>query len=142
MMRSIARQVCEQLVNSEWTFFFSQLHLEIVLAPVGSQTPNRLLSGKCSFSPCGVADQMSRVNTILNQIPNSGYRSNNPGPPGPPGSPGNQGPRGEPGQAGRNGFPGSPGLPGRQGEPGTTQFSAQTERLIVLERLYSRKKNT
>uniref|UniRef100_A0A667Y534 Collagen alpha-1(XII) chain n=1 Tax=Myripristis murdjan TaxID=586833 RepID=A0A667Y534_9TELE len=64
-----------------------------------------------------------RVNTILNQIPNSGYTSSNPGPPGPPGSPGNQGPRGEPGQAGRNGFPGSPGLPGRQGEPGTTQFS-------------------
>uniref|UniRef100_A0A667XXT1 Collagen type XII alpha 1 chain n=1 Tax=Myripristis murdjan TaxID=586833 RepID=A0A667XXT1_9TELE len=59
-----------------------------------------------------------RVNTILNQIPNSGYTSSNPGPPGPPGSPGNQGPRGEPGQAGRNGFPGSPGLPGRQGEPG------------------------
>ncbi|XP_029902943.1 collagen alpha-1(XII) chain [Myripristis murdjan] len=78
MMRSIARQVCEQLVNN----------------------------------------QMSRVNTILNQIPNSGYTSSNPGPPGPPGSPGNQGPRGEPGQAGRNGFPGSPGLPGRQGEPG------------------------
>ncbi|XP_056150871.1 collagen alpha-1(XII) chain isoform X2 [Lampris incognitus] len=78
MMRSIARQVCEQLVNA----------------------------------------QMSRVNTILNQIPNSGYRSNSPGPPGPPGSPGSQGPRGEPGQAGRNGFPGSSGLPGQQGERG------------------------
>ncbi|KAK2855870.1 hypothetical protein Q5P01_004605 [Channa striata] len=78
MMRSIARQVCEQLVNS----------------------------------------QMSRVNTLLNQIPNGMYRSNNPGPPGPPGSPGNQGPRGEPGPAGRNGFPGSPGLPGQQGERG------------------------
>ncbi|XP_067337696.1 collagen alpha-1(XII) chain isoform X3 [Channa argus] len=78
MMRSIARQVCEQLVNS----------------------------------------QISRFTTILNQIPNGMYRSNNPGPPGPPGSPGNQGPRGEPGPAGRNGFPGSPGLSGQQGERG------------------------
>ncbi|KAM3861132.1 collagen alpha-1(XII) chain-like [Diretmus argenteus] len=78
MMRSIARQVCEQLVNA----------------------------------------QMSRVNTILNQIPNGQSRSNNPGPPGLPGAPGNQGPRGEPGQSGRNGFPGSPGLPGQQGERG------------------------
>uniref|UniRef100_A0A6Q2Y4A5 Collagen alpha-1(XII) chain n=1 Tax=Esox lucius TaxID=8010 RepID=A0A6Q2Y4A5_ESOLU len=78
MMRSIARQVCEQIVNG----------------------------------------QMSRVNSMLNQIPN-GYRSsNNPGPPGPPGPNGNQGPRGEPGQAGRNGFPGSPGQPGQQGERG------------------------
>ncbi|XP_017331753.1 collagen alpha-1(XII) chain isoform X3 [Ictalurus punctatus] len=77
MMRSIARQVCEQLVNR----------------------------------------QMSRIDTMFNQIP-TGYRSNNPGPAGPPGPPGNQGPRGEPGQTGRNGFPGSPGLPGPQGEIG------------------------
>ncbi|MEQ2221033.1 hypothetical protein ILYODFUR_011597 [Ilyodon furcidens] len=79
MMRSIARQVCSQLVS----------------------------------------DQMSHVNTLLNQIPNGNYRSsNNPGPPGPPGSPGRQGPRGEPGPGGRNGFPGNPGLPGQQGETG------------------------
>uniref|UniRef100_A0A7N6B6R2 Collagen alpha-1(XII) chain n=1 Tax=Anabas testudineus TaxID=64144 RepID=A0A7N6B6R2_ANATE len=78
MMRSIARQVCEQLVNT----------------------------------------QMTRINTVLNQIPNGMYRSNNPGPPGPPGATGRQGPRGEPGPAGRNGFPGSPGLPGQQGERG------------------------
>uniref|UniRef100_A0AAQ5ZH46 Collagen alpha-1(XII) chain n=1 Tax=Amphiprion ocellaris TaxID=80972 RepID=A0AAQ5ZH46_AMPOC len=78
MMRSIARQVCVQLVN----------------------------------------EQMTRVNTLLNQIPNGMYRSNNPGPPGPPGPSGRQGPRGEPGAAGRNGFPGSPGLPGQQGERG------------------------
>ncbi|XP_047243771.1 collagen alpha-1(XII) chain isoform X2 [Girardinichthys multiradiatus] len=79
MMRSIARQVCSQLVS----------------------------------------DQMSHVNTLLNQIPNGNYRSsNNPGPPGPPGSPGMQGPRGEPGPGGRNGFPGNPGLPGQQGETG------------------------
>uniref|UniRef100_A0A4W6EXA2 Collagen type XII alpha 1 chain n=1 Tax=Lates calcarifer TaxID=8187 RepID=A0A4W6EXA2_LATCA len=78
MMRSIARQVCEQLVSA----------------------------------------QMTRVNTLLNQIPNGMYRSNSPGPAGPPGPPGRQGPRGEPGAAGRNGFPGSPGLPGQQGERG------------------------
>uniref|UniRef100_A0A3Q1GZJ3 Collagen alpha-1(XII) chain n=1 Tax=Anabas testudineus TaxID=64144 RepID=A0A3Q1GZJ3_ANATE len=81
MMRSIARQVCEQLVNT----------------------------------------QMTRINTVLNQIPNGMYRSNNPGPPGPPGATGRQGPRGEPGPAGRNGFPGSPGLPGQQGERGIGQ---------------------
>ncbi|XP_029351702.1 collagen alpha-1(XII) chain isoform X3 [Echeneis naucrates] len=78
MMRFIARQVCEQLVNT----------------------------------------QMTRVNTLLNQIPNGIHRNNNPGPPGPPGPPGRQGPRGEPGTAGRNGFPGSPGQPGQQGERG------------------------
>ncbi|KAJ8341791.1 hypothetical protein SKAU_G00340820 [Synaphobranchus kaupii] len=77
MMRSIARQVCEQLVNS----------------------------------------QMSRVDMMLNQIPN-GYRSNSAGPPGPPGPSGNDGSRGEPGQTGRNGFPGNQGLPGPQGEIG------------------------
>uniref|UniRef100_A0A4W6EWK5 Collagen alpha-1(XII) chain n=1 Tax=Lates calcarifer TaxID=8187 RepID=A0A4W6EWK5_LATCA len=81
MMRSIARQVCEQLVSA----------------------------------------QMTRVNTLLNQIPNGMYRSNSPGPAGPPGPPGRQGPRGEPGAAGRNGFPGSPGLPGQQGERGVGQ---------------------
>ncbi|XP_034555947.1 collagen alpha-1(XII) chain [Notolabrus celidotus] len=78
MMRSIARQVCEQIVTS----------------------------------------QMTRVNTLLNQIPNGQYRSNNPGPPGPPGSTGRQGPRGEPGGTGRSGFPGNPGPPGQQGERG------------------------
>ncbi|TKS75342.1 Collagen alpha-1(XII) chain [Collichthys lucidus] len=77
MMRSIARQVCEQLVSA----------------------------------------QMTRVNTLLNQIPNGMQRAI-PGPPGPPGANGRQGPRGEPGAAGRNGFPGSPGLPGQQGERG------------------------
>ncbi|XP_027134926.1 collagen alpha-1(XII) chain isoform X15 [Larimichthys crocea] len=77
MMRSIARQVCEQLVSA----------------------------------------QMTRVNTLLNQIPNGMQRAI-PGPPGPPGTSGRQGPRGEPGAAGRNGFPGSPGLPGQQGERG------------------------
>uniref|UniRef100_A0A3B3HJT5 Collagen, type XII, alpha 1b n=1 Tax=Oryzias latipes TaxID=8090 RepID=A0A3B3HJT5_ORYLA len=63
-------------------------------------------------------DQMGRVNTLLNQIPNGAYRSNNPGPPGPAGPPGRQGAPGEPGSAGRNGFPGSPGPSGEKGERG------------------------
>lgn len=71
-----------------------------------------------SFSSSVAAAQMTRVNTLLNQIPNGMYRSNSPGPAGPPGAPGRQGPRGEPGPAGRNGFPGNPGLPGQQGERG------------------------
>ncbi|XP_029705380.1 collagen alpha-1(XII) chain isoform X1 [Takifugu rubripes] len=62
--------------------------------------------------------QMTRVNSLLNQIPSGMYSSNNPGPPGPPGLPGRQGPRGEPGSAGRSGFPGNPGLPGQQGDRG------------------------
>ncbi|XP_075940078.1 collagen alpha-1(XII) chain [Anarhichas minor] len=78
MMRSIARQVCEQLVSA----------------------------------------QMSRVNTLLNQIPNGMQQSNNPGPPGPSGATGRQGPRGEPGTTGRSGFPGSTGSPGQSGERG------------------------
>ncbi|XP_076011110.1 collagen alpha-1(XII) chain isoform X2 [Genypterus blacodes] len=65
-----------------------------------------------------VSAQMTRVNTLLNQIPNGVQQSNNPGPAGPPGPTGRQGPRGEPGTAGRNGFPGTPGQPGLQGERG------------------------
>ncbi|XP_058469849.1 collagen alpha-1(XII) chain isoform X2 [Solea solea] len=64
-----------------------------------------------------VTSQMSRVNTLLNQIP-SEQRNSGPGPAGPPGPPGRQGPRGEPGASGRNGFPGSSGLPGQLGERG------------------------
>lgn len=76
---------------------------------------------------------MTRVNTLLNQIPNGAYRSNNPGPPGPPGTSGRQGPRGEPGPTGRNGFPGNPGLPGQQGERGTSQmFHAGDEHVRLI----------
>uniref|UniRef100_A0A3Q3CJL9 Collagen, type XII, alpha 1b n=1 Tax=Haplochromis burtoni TaxID=8153 RepID=A0A3Q3CJL9_HAPBU len=102
--------------------------------PGDSGPPVSLLAGLCGdFAPqnmmrsiarqvCGqlVQEQMTRVNSLLNQIPSNMYRNNNPGPPGPPGPPGNQGPRGEPGATGRNGFPGSSGLPGQQGERGTS----------------------
>lgn len=93
----------------------------------GSQTSSCVLHNTVSFpltnmllSPSAVAAQMTRVNTLLNQIPNGMYRNNNPGPPGPPGASGRQGPRGEMGTPGRNGFPGSPGSPGQPGERGTT----------------------
>ena len=106
MMRSIARQVCEQLVNGE-----SAQH---TTSGVSSGVLRMLL-----FPLPGSAAQMSRVSSMINQIP-SGYRgSSTPGPTGPPGPPGGQGTRGEPGQTGRNGFPGGPGLPGQLGERGT-----------------------
>uniref|UniRef100_A0A674BUQ9 Collagen type XII alpha 1 chain n=1 Tax=Salmo trutta TaxID=8032 RepID=A0A674BUQ9_SALTR len=89
-------------------------------SPLPSHCHTTLHFIKCLLPfQCRLLGQMSRVNSMLNQIP-SGYRSsNNPGPPGSPGPSGNQGPRGEPGQTGRNGFPGSPGQPGPQGERGT-----------------------
>lgn len=77
-------------------------------------------------SACSVAAQMTRINTLLNQIPNGMYRDS-PGPPGPPGLPGRQGPRGEPGTTGGNGFPGTPGLPGQQGERGTKRNHANVK---------------
>lgn len=94
-------------MNSERSFFS---HLQEILKPL-KQNPNP------TGFPSSVADQMSRIDMMLNQIP-SGYRSNSPGPAGPPGPPGDQGTRGEPGQPGRTGFPGNPGLPGNQGERG------------------------
>lgn len=108
MMRSVARQVCEQLVSSKALqnnnkIFQSLLHQVLFML---KQKMFHLLVG-----------QMSRIDMMLNQIP-SNYRSNSPGPAGPPGPPGNQGPHGEPGQPGPNGFPGNPGLPGPPGERG------------------------
>lgn len=112
MMRSVARQVCEQLVSSKalqnnnkknYKIFQSPLHQVLFML---KQKIFNLLVG-----------QMSRIDMMLNQIP-SNYRSNSPGPAGPPGPPGNQGTHGEPGQPGPNGFPGNPGLPGSPGERG------------------------
>ncbi|XP_059841504.1 collagen alpha-1(XII) chain-like isoform X2 [Hypanus sabinus] len=64
-------------------------------------------------------NQMRRVNSLINQIPN-GYQSSRavPGPPGPPGPAGNPGPVGETGPPGAAGFPGTPGIQGRVGERG------------------------
>lgn len=114
MMRSIARQVCEHLVSGKHFYFSSELHLGTFLAAILSESATY---SAVTFSSVDAA-QMTRVNTLLNQIPSGIHRNNNPGPPGPPGLPGMQGPRGEPGTAGRNGFPGGPGSPGQQGERG------------------------
>ncbi|XP_055495106.1 collagen alpha-1(XII) chain-like isoform X1 [Leucoraja erinacea] len=64
-------------------------------------------------------NQMRRVNSMINQIPN-GYHSNRavPGPPGSPGQPGNRGQVGETGPPGPSGFPGTPGDRGTPGERG------------------------
>lgn len=118
MMRSIARQVCEQLVSSKHNISQSPWNLTVLKI-------HRLL--KTIWFASTFAGQMSRIDVMLNQIP-SGYRNGNPGPAGPPGPPGNQGSRGEPGQPGKSGFPGSPGLPGNQGERG---------HLMIILKLYS-----
>lgn len=107
-MRAIARQVCENLFSGE-----QERRLSLALA---SASTHRF--------PFSVAAQMTRINSLLNQIPSGVYSSNNPGPAGPPGVPGRQGPRGEPGSAGRSGFPGGPGLPGQQGDRGRTKSPA------------------
>uniref|UniRef100_A0AAQ5YIG9 Collagen alpha-1(XII) chain n=1 Tax=Amphiprion ocellaris TaxID=80972 RepID=A0AAQ5YIG9_AMPOC len=102
----------------------TSIHLLGPMGPRGDNGPPGPMGLPGPQGPSGMSipgeavQQMTRVNTLLNQIPNGMYRSNNPGPPGPPGPSGRQGPRGEPGAAGRNGFPGSPGLPGQQGERG------------------------
>uniref|UniRef100_UPI00398F45FB collagen alpha-1(XII) chain-like n=1 Tax=Pristiophorus japonicus TaxID=55135 RepID=UPI00398F45FB len=80
MMRSISRQVCEQLMNN----------------------------------------QMRRVNSLINQIPNGYYNRAVAGPPGPPGATGNTGAVGETGPSGPPGFPGTPGVQGRPGERGAS----------------------
>lgn len=125
-----------RLCSSEHDAF----HRQAGLLPAGQRyvfvafriRPLRRLFLECLFS--SVSDQMSRVNTMLNQIPNGNYRSsNNPGPPGPPGPPGRQGPRGEPGTGGRNGFPGNPGLPGQQGERGIMKQNQNPCRDTPLE---------
>lgn len=113
-MRSIARQVCEHLVSGTQFDFSSEPYLGTFLAAVLCESATYSAVTLSSVD----AAQMTRVNTLLNQIPSGIHRNNNPGPPGPPGLPGTQGPRGEPGTAGRNGFPGGQGLPGQQGERG------------------------
>lgn len=136
-MRSIARQVCEQLVNSKCRFEFSALKYSggiLCFVPNISSTHCFLLSVIRVNVP--LQGQMSRFSELLNQIP-SDMRSVSPGPAGPPGPPGNQGPRGEPGRTGQNGFPGRPGLPGQPGERGQFHLSYDTkEQMINLSHPY------
>lgn len=121
-MRSIARQVCEQLVNGKKKHFLpnklGNMQWERSYQFKNENTPKEWFWFYNNPRLCFRIGQLARFNEMLNQIPNN-YHSNSPGPAGPPGSPGSEGPRGEPGRLGRNGLPGTPGLPGRQGERGT-----------------------
>ncbi|XP_054652752.1 collagen alpha-1(XII) chain isoform X3 [Dunckerocampus dactyliophorus] len=132
MMRSIARQVCEQLVNSQMS------RIDVML--------NQIPSGYRSNSPGPAGPPGPPGNPGSRGEPGQTGRNGFPGSPGIPGSqgerglPGEKGERGSPGtgQRGQRGAPGPPGLqgdsrtgptgppgsagprgpPGRQGNPG------------------------
>ncbi|XP_028294319.1 collagen alpha-1(XII) chain isoform X3 [Gouania willdenowi] len=116
MMRSIARQVCEQLVNSQMS------RIDMVL--------NRIPSGYASNSPGPPGPAGPPGNQGSRGEPGQPGRT---GFPGNPGLPGNQGERGLPGEKGergssgigvrgQRGVTGPPGPPGesRTGPPGST----------------------
>ncbi|XP_040916067.1 collagen alpha-1(XII) chain isoform X2 [Toxotes jaculatrix] len=116
MMRSIARQVCEQLVNSQMS------RIDMML--------NQIPSQQRSNSPGPPGPPGPPGNQGTRGEPGQPGRT---GFPGNPGLPGNQGERGLPGEKGERGSPGTgmrgqrgpsgpPGPPGesRMGPPGTT----------------------
>ncbi|XP_034713988.1 collagen alpha-1(XII) chain isoform X4 [Etheostoma cragini] len=120
MMRSIARQVCEQLVNSQMS------RVDMML--------NQIPSGYRSNTPGPAGPPGPPGNQGPRGEPGQSGRTGFPGNPGPPGSPGERGlagekgERGSPGtgirgQRGPNGPPGPPGEsrtgpPGASGSPG------------------------
>ncbi|XP_072221652.1 collagen alpha-1(XII) chain isoform X2 [Leuresthes tenuis] len=119
MMRSIARQVCEQLVNSQMS------RIDVLL--------NQIPSGYRSNSPGPPGPPGPPGNEGTRGEPGQPGRT---GFPGNPGLPGNQGERGLPGEKGERGSQGNgirgqrgpsgpPGPPGesRTGPPGTTGSS-------------------
>uniref|UniRef100_A0A8C7T5B9 Collagen type XII alpha 1 chain n=1 Tax=Oncorhynchus mykiss TaxID=8022 RepID=A0A8C7T5B9_ONCMY len=105
LMRSIARQVCEQLVNSQ----MSRINNMINQIPTGYSSNNPGPAG-----PPGPAG-----NTGPRGEPGQTGRN---GFPGNPGLPGNQGERGAPGEKGERGSPGTGqrGQRGLSGPPGKT----------------------
>ncbi|KAF5909696.1 collagen alpha-1(XII) chain-like isoform X4, partial [Clarias magur] len=109
MMRSIARQVCEQLVNRQ----MSRIDMMFNQIPSGYRSNNPGPAGPPgppgSQGPRGEPGQTGR----------NGF-------PGSPGLPGPQGERGVPGEKGERGSPGADargqrGLPGPAGPPGLSQ---------------------
>ncbi|KAM9466860.1 collagen alpha-1(XII) chain isoform 2-T2 [Clarias gariepinus] len=109
MMRSIARQVCEQLVNRQ----MSRIDMMFNQIPSGYRSNNPGPAGPPgppgSQGPRGEPGQTGR----------NGF-------PGSPGLPGPQGERGVPGEKGERGSPGADargqrGLPGPPGPPGLSQ---------------------
>ncbi|XP_063079242.1 collagen alpha-1(XII) chain isoform X3 [Engraulis encrasicolus] len=100
MMRSIARQVCEQLVNSQ----MSRVNDLINQIPSGIRSSQPGPAGPPGPSgPQGPRGEPGRIGR-------NGF-------PGNPGLPGNQGERGVPGEKGDRGTPGT-GQRGQRGQPG------------------------
>ncbi|XP_017269709.1 collagen alpha-1(XII) chain isoform X2 [Kryptolebias marmoratus] len=100
MMRSIARQVCEQLVNSQMS------RIDVLL--------NQIPSGYRSNSPGPAGPPGPPGSPGARGEPGQTGR---PGFSGNPGLPGNQGERGLPGEKGERGSPGD-GIRGQRGPPG------------------------
>lgn len=110
-VQAIARQVCEQLIQSESKVCpsDSQQHpVFTLLVQNVIMCDEHLASG-----------HMARYNSILNHVPSPPISVRTmPGPPGEPGRPGPPGPQGEQGPSGRPGFPGQNGQNGQPGERG------------------------
>ncbi|KAJ7988915.1 hypothetical protein DPEC_G00314140 [Dallia pectoralis] len=112
LMRSIARQVCEQLVNSQMSRVDNMI--------------NQIPTGYHSSNPGPVGPPGPPGNTGSRGEPGQTGRN---GFPGNPGSPGNQGERGPPGEKGERGSPGvgergPRGLSGPPGQPGEARTGA------------------
>ncbi|XP_067258708.1 collagen alpha-1(XIV) chain isoform X2 [Chanodichthys erythropterus] len=97
-VRAIARQVCEQLIQSHLSRYNSILN----------QIPSQSVSVRTVQGPPGEAGR--------------------PGPPGPQGEQGPPGRPGFPGASGQNGRPGERGLPGERGEKGNPGIGTQGPR--------------
>uniref|UniRef100_A0A674DDB2 Collagen alpha-1(XII) chain n=1 Tax=Salmo trutta TaxID=8032 RepID=A0A674DDB2_SALTR len=112
LMRSIARQVCEQLVNSQMSRINNMI--------------NQIPTGYSSNNPGPVGPPGPAGNTGPRGEPGQTGRN---GFPGNPGLPGNQGERGTPGEKGERGSPGTGqrgqrGLSGPPGPPGEARTGA------------------
>ncbi|XP_048882366.1 collagen alpha-1(XIV) chain isoform X2 [Brienomyrus brachyistius] len=98
VVRSIARQVCEQLIQSHMARYTSVLN----------HIPSQAISVRAIPGPPGDPGQR--------------------GPPGPQGEQGSSGRPGFPGSNGQNGQPGERGLPGEKGEKGSPGIGSQGPR--------------
>uniref|UniRef100_A0A8D0HQC1 Collagen type XII alpha 1 chain n=1 Tax=Sphenodon punctatus TaxID=8508 RepID=A0A8D0HQC1_SPHPU len=120
MMRAVARQVCEQLINGQMTRFNQMLN----------QIPNDYYSNRNQPGPAGPPGPPGTAGT--RGEPGTGGRPGFPGPPGLQGPPGERGVPGEKGERGTGsqgprGLPGPPGPQGesRSGPPGSTGSRGQ-----------------
>ncbi|XP_035392263.1 collagen alpha-1(XIV) chain-like isoform X2 [Electrophorus electricus] len=126
-VQAIARQVCEQLIQSESAMTCITCIICMCLCVCTSL--NQL------FPHLG---HMARYNAILNHVPSQPISirtvAGPPGEPGRPGAPGHQGEQGPPGRPGfpgsngESGQPGGRGLPGEKGEKGSPGVGVQGPR--------------